>query len=198
MPLHTDRQRLADALTARRAELRITQTVVAERAGVSLATINLMERQGRANYQTVTKAVVEQAVEWAPGSIDALLAGGDATPLNPPDQQAPGVDAVAKLGDGQVAVLQAKRSLEDLLDEMPRPTRLLWQRLAYRIADELLIATSESAGGNKTLTVETESGRTVLAGVDPGQLSDVQVEQAAEQMRAALATLEGQTRRSVQ
>jgi transcriptional regulator with XRE-family HTH domain len=37
VPPHTDRQRLADALKARRADLRWTQTAVAEKAGVSIA-----------------------------------------------------------------------------------------------------------------------------------------------------------------
>lgn len=42
-----------------------------------------MERGNRRNFSDATKAVMEQAYKWTPGSIDAVLAGGDPTPVQP-------------------------------------------------------------------------------------------------------------------
>jgi transcriptional regulator with XRE-family HTH domain len=187
-----------DALKARRADLRWTQTAVAEKAGVSLATINLMERQGRDNYQTVTKAVVEDAIGWAPGSIDKLLAGGDATVVDEPPPQ-PGPDIA---GPGFVAEVKQSEDLPDLLDQMPAAMRALWERMATGIAAELVAVSGQNPANDLTisdeaLTTRTEFGDTYLAHTADTAPEKEQVEKATVQLQQALELLRPHTRRSV-
>lgn len=166
---------------------------------MSLATINLMERTGRANYQTVTKAVVEQALGWAPGSIDALLAGGDATVLEEPQPEPSGVDIA---GPGFVAQVKDYTDLPTLLEQLPPAARSLWERLATAIAQELVEAGQPTADvptiSDDVLTAETDFGRTYVVTTTNAAPAKAQVERAAEQLRTALDLLSPHTERSVQ
>lgn len=80
---------LAVAVRARRRELGLTQTDVATTGHVSVELVRNIETRrrtpGRLNPR---KAVgLEDALQWESGSIDAVLAGGVATPATPkPDQ----------------------------------------------------------------------------------------------------------------
>lgn len=184
VPPPPDRQRLADALRTRRAELRLTQTDVARAAQVSLATVNLMERTGRDNYQTVTKAVVETAVGWEPGSIDALLAGGEATvrdepPPSPPPQ--------LTLHQGFEAPTALPPALASVVTAMPPATRDLWERLAARIAEELAAGQQPVGAGERAVAVTTDFGE--AHGVSLGEVdsADVQLEQVVDQLRDLLS-----------
>jgi transcriptional regulator with XRE-family HTH domain len=144
-----DRQRLADALRKRRAELRLTQTAIADRAGVSLATVNQMERGGRDGYRTISMALVEEVLRWAPGSIDTLLAGGDATPL--PEPQA------LSLVPADPASLPAE--LAEMVEQLPVEQQERWTRLARALAESLaseLTGTGTGQEGHRVLTVSTD------------------------------------------
>lgn len=210
-----DRQRLADALTARRAGLRLTQTALARASGVSLATINLMERRGRDNYQTLTKAMVEEAVGWVPGSIDALLAGGEATVADSdpvatseepaePESSHGQADIVGTTADGRPFVAQVKEpsdELPELLEQLPAAARQLWERVATAVARELVQAGHDAVNGatisDDVLTAETDFGRTYLVTTAAAEPPKAQVERAAEQLRQALELLHPHTVRSV-
>jgi transcriptional regulator with XRE-family HTH domain len=56
------------------------QSDLAERSGVSVRTISLVEN-GQRVPNPVTLRKLELALEWAPGSVDAILNGGRATEL---------------------------------------------------------------------------------------------------------------------
>lgn len=82
--------RLGRLLIARRVELGYTVRaafVKAKRLKHG-RTVSDLENAKRANFEPATLAQMEQIYEWAPGSIEAVLAGGDPTPL--PAAQASG------------------------------------------------------------------------------------------------------------
>lgn len=77
-----DWQRLASAIVARRAELGMTQVGVATAGGISLDRIQALEGAKRTSYRKNTLAALERALQWEPGSVQAVLAGGDPLPLS--------------------------------------------------------------------------------------------------------------------
>ena len=68
-------QRLDEAMERQRLALGLEWREVADRAGVSYETLRALRRTGTAN--PLTKRRVEDAFGWAPGSIDAILDGGE-------------------------------------------------------------------------------------------------------------------------
>lgn len=79
-------QRLADLLTARRVELndawRNRQQFCRD-TGAEYRIVHDLENAKRTNYSGSTLAVIERAYRWQPGSIRAVLEGGDPTPVEP-------------------------------------------------------------------------------------------------------------------
>src|SRR5690349_24313752 len=76
-----DWARLAGAIETARDELGMTQVALAEAAGVSESTIqNLESGKDRKRFPT-SLPKVERGLQWASGSGEAVLLGGDPTPL---------------------------------------------------------------------------------------------------------------------
>lgn len=75
-----ERERLALLMDDRRRELRLTWDQVAAAAGVNRETLRLI-RQGDGQIRPLTKDGIEDALQWQRDSIDAILAGGDPTPI---------------------------------------------------------------------------------------------------------------------
>lgn len=75
----TDATRLSEAMEKRRLELRMKWTQVADRADLSQAGLGAI-RRGERSPSPLTRARIEHALQWAPGSVDAIMAGGD--PIN--------------------------------------------------------------------------------------------------------------------
>lgn len=73
------RERLARCVQDRRRELRLSVRAAAQLAGIDRATWSSAEAATRrtAEYHY---AGIENALQWAPGSIDAILSGGAPTP----------------------------------------------------------------------------------------------------------------------
>lgn len=71
-------------MEARRIELGIEWKDVASRADVSYETIRNLRREKRAVSALKTRRI-EVALEWHPGSIDAVLNGGEPSPASPDD-----------------------------------------------------------------------------------------------------------------
>src|SRR6476659_5219546 len=67
----------------RRVELRMTWGEVATQAKVSTETLRAL-RRGNNEPAELTRRAIEDALRWAPGSINALLRGRDATPADSP------------------------------------------------------------------------------------------------------------------
>lgn len=91
-----DWKRLADHVYAGRVALGMkTRKQLADAAGFSDRLLGSVERGERGNYDDRTKARLERALGWAPGSVDVILAGGD--PIEPAVDNADDEFAVLKL-----------------------------------------------------------------------------------------------------
>lgn len=81
-----DWDRLGAHVKDRRDELGLTQAQVQERGGPSPASIRTLE-SGRAKSMSRSKRRdLERALEWRPGSVDEVLAGGEPAPATEPVQ----------------------------------------------------------------------------------------------------------------
>jgi len=83
-------QRLARLVTHRRVQLgHASQTEFASASGLKIRTLNNIENARRPGYDPSTIALLEQGLQWQPGSVEAVLAGGDPVPVAvaeaPPD-----------------------------------------------------------------------------------------------------------------
>lgn len=85
VPTNADWQRLAQHITNRRNALGLTQAQVAAAGGPSVATMRLVEGALQTSYRGSVLGRLEAALQWQPGSIDRILAGGDPTPIRPAD-----------------------------------------------------------------------------------------------------------------
>lgn len=79
-PRTPEREALQEAMEARREYLKITWQDVAREGGVKADTIRAA-RTGTAPIQQSTHAAIERGLQWKPGSVGAVLAGGEPTPL---------------------------------------------------------------------------------------------------------------------
>ncbi|TDB86442.1 hypothetical protein E1264_17745 [Actinomadura sp. KC216] len=77
------RELLADAVATRRDELGVTQAELSAQNGgrPSLATIGLIERGDRASVRRGVLRDLEDALRWERGSVEAVIAGRDPTPI---------------------------------------------------------------------------------------------------------------------
>jgi transcriptional regulator with XRE-family HTH domain len=76
-------KRAGEKIIARRIALGMTTTTaLAQRTGLSARMLGDIENARRQNFAKPTIAQIEHALEWAPGSIDSILSGGDPTPLH--------------------------------------------------------------------------------------------------------------------
>lgn len=80
------RERLARKIEARRIELGLSGAAAARAAGIDRATWSSAEngirRTAEHNY-----AGIERALRWQPGSISAILDGGEPTPADAPSSE---------------------------------------------------------------------------------------------------------------
>lgn len=111
-----DWKRLADAVVRRRAKLgRLTQAQIAHRSGISLDRIQAIEGAKSDRYRRVTLMALEQALEWEPGSIDEILAGGDPTPAG---QQRTADEMLTEM---EKALTRIEKGIEARADDRDRP-----------------------------------------------------------------------------
>lgn len=89
------RRRLAAHMDSRREDLRLTWAEVASLAGVSRETLRQI-RTGEGEIRPLTRRGIEDALQWASGSIAIILDGGEPTPReegpSAPPEQPPGED----------------------------------------------------------------------------------------------------------
>lgn len=71
---------VGEALVARRAELGLSRAAAAKKAGIDVGTLRSAELNERWP-QDVNRAKIEQALGWAPGSLEAIRDGGEPTEL---------------------------------------------------------------------------------------------------------------------
>jgi DNA-binding XRE family transcriptional regulator len=90
-----DRQsqdRLAKAVKDRRSELKLRQQDLSARGGPSKASLYNIENSAADNYSDTTIEMLETSLDWAFGSVAAIIAGQNPTPLpvDPEDGEAAG------------------------------------------------------------------------------------------------------------
>ncbi|MDX8050437.1 hypothetical protein SK571_13680 [Lentzea sp. BCCO 10_0798] len=73
------RQRLDDAMDARRLDLGLEWREVAEQGGISYETLRAA-RRGTSNIPTKTRRAIERGLRWSPGSVTEVLAGRQPVP----------------------------------------------------------------------------------------------------------------------
>lgn len=78
-----DWDRLAAALDARITELGMTQAEIQARGGPSPAKVREVVNRRATAMSPSKRRDLERAVEWTPGSIDRILAGGDPAVFSP-------------------------------------------------------------------------------------------------------------------
>lgn len=83
----TDARRLSEAMEKRRLELRMKWTQVADRADLSGAGLSAI-RRGDRSPSPLTRARIEHALGWAPGSVEAILDGREPTDATAGDSSA--------------------------------------------------------------------------------------------------------------
>ena len=84
-------ERLADEARLRRKKLKLTQTDVAERGGLSVATVRAVETNRSGRLSRRLRRSLERALEWQDGSVDAVLEGRSPRVVNAPGGAPPPV-----------------------------------------------------------------------------------------------------------
>lgn len=106
--LRGDMRRLADRVEQRRGELGLTQRDVQAVGGPSPATMSLIEGAQRESIQVGVAGKLERALQWAAGSVRAILAGGEPTPLEGAAAREPATLGGLTAATGSVLPLAAK------------------------------------------------------------------------------------------
>lgn len=122
--------RLAEAMDARRSELRLRWEEVALRAEISGTHLRRI-RRGESGFTDIVEARLEEALAWAPGSISAVLGGADPTPTR--RDGAPSGPSLSEKPD--IGELQAQ--IDALMADLPLWRRQRLQRLMAEEEDEL-------------------------------------------------------------
>jgi hypothetical protein len=119
--------RLDEAMDARRLDLDLNWDEVATAAGIALATLRAI-RRGANRPSRLTKRRIENALQWEPGSIDAIFAGGGPTPIAPVDPpKSPGTEPTVKqLADRVARLERANAELTQLVRDRMTPEERRW------------------------------------------------------------------------
>jgi len=76
-----ERRKLLDkAMNRRRVDLGLRWNEVADRAGMTYGNLHKI-RSGATTLTDLAVRGIERALQWPPGSVEGILAGGDPTPL---------------------------------------------------------------------------------------------------------------------
>jgi transcriptional regulator with XRE-family HTH domain len=94
----------------RRLELRLKWTQVAEQADMSQAGLGAI-RRGERSPSSLARARIEHALQWEPGSVDAIIAGGDPANARPP---AEATSVVLELLADRERLVSGLAELEDM------------------------------------------------------------------------------------
>ncbi len=110
-------ERLAEAVGARRIELGIrTAKRLAEASSVSPRLIGEIENGRRKSYSRTTLWALDDALRWKPGSAQAILDGGDPTPMSEPASAPAGVASSSSTTMNDRAIVE--RLVGDLISEV--------------------------------------------------------------------------------
>lgn len=102
-------------MNRRRLDLGMKWRDVAHDGGVSYEAVR-SARTGEGVPADLTKRGIERALKWKPGSVDAILNGGEPTPLAPQaEREVTITELAAQLAEERQARLDLERRFEELL-----------------------------------------------------------------------------------
>jgi transcriptional regulator with XRE-family HTH domain len=117
-------ERLASAVIARRVELGMhTRQALAEATGLTARSLSDIERARRTSYDPATLARVEQALQWLPGTVDRILAEGDAQASDVGDADPLLRELGAMLADDSPIPPDDRQALRTIVDRLLAPYR---------------------------------------------------------------------------
>jgi transcriptional regulator with XRE-family HTH domain len=117
-------ERLASAVIARRVELGMhTRQALAEATGLTARSLSDIERARRTSYDPATLARVEQALQWLPGTVDRILAEGDAQAGDVGDADPLLRELGAMLADDSPLAADDRHALRTIVDRLVAPYR---------------------------------------------------------------------------
>lgn len=160
---------LGDTIKQRRLALGLKQSDAAQLAGVTVRTYGRIERSEAAGLSSLTAAGIERALQWTPGSLDAIKNGGEPTELQQPPETPPvvkqplpqpgagsDVDDLGELRESirhldSLPVYAQRVVLDQAVDELPRAVDALDSgrrgrlvRYAFGLWDEMDDAASSA------------------------------------------------------
>lgn len=114
---------LDEHMNRRRLDLGMKWRDVASDGGISYEALR-SARVGDAAPADLTKRGIERALKWQPGSVDAILAGGEPTPLNEaPAREVTVADLAAQLAEEKQARMDLERRFDELLAQREEEKR---------------------------------------------------------------------------
>lgn len=114
----------------RRIELRLKWTQVAERADLSQAGLGAI-RRGERHPSALTRARIDHALRWVPGSVDRVLDGGEPTPIGSGETDREGLSAQ----DLRIMIAESQDELRYLSPKYESNRASLTAHLERRIAE---------------------------------------------------------------
>jgi len=91
-------EKLAEAVKTRRNELGLAQADIARLGGPSASIVSAIENNHQTQLSPRLRRGLDEALQWEAGSVSKVLAGGQATPINPVSPTDPGVLDPARWG----------------------------------------------------------------------------------------------------
>jgi transcriptional regulator with XRE-family HTH domain len=117
-------ERLGAAVVARRVELgMLTREQLVEKSGMSRRLLSDIENGRRTSYDPATLARVEQALQWLPGTVDRILAEGDAQAGDVGDADPLLRELGAMLADDSPIPPDDRQALRTIVDRLVAPYR---------------------------------------------------------------------------
>ena len=123
-------EQLGDEVRLRRKQLKLTQTDVAERGGLSVATVRAVETNRSGRLSRRLRRALERAIEWQDGSVDAVLDGRHLVwsmpPAAAPHRQRDTARATAERFAVAQRLVTMRQAFLEHRDHMSRPPALRW------------------------------------------------------------------------
>lgn len=119
--------RLGVAVRLRRKQLKLTQSEVAERGGLSESTVRGVENNRLSQPHASTQRALERGLAWLPGSVEAILKGGAPRIQETGPSAAPAERDTATAAGDRLALAQRlikmRQAFLEHRDTMPEPAR---------------------------------------------------------------------------
>lgn len=103
-------EKLAEAVKARRNELGLAQADIARLGGPSASIVSALENNHQTQLSPRLRRGLDEALQWEAGSVSKVLAGGQATAINPPSPTDPGVLDPARWGSAAPLIAKVEQA----------------------------------------------------------------------------------------